>query len=155
MWSLQFFLLSYYNWWSCLHVWKVDMGNKNRQQSLTRGEKVQSKRERETWYFFFSFEKRKRNLKFLSSVLRGEREIWKKKVLHFWEEKKKGISFWEEKEIFLNLQVWEEKEKSEILFPSFEKRKRIMEKGSPLRRREREIDRNMGRKSLKATTKLF
>ena len=34
--------------------------------------------------------------------------------------------------VCLNLQFREEKEKSEILFPSSEKRKRNLEKGSPL-----------------------
>ena len=41
---------------------------------------------------FSNFEKRKRNLKFFSSVLRREREIWKR-VLHFREEKEKWILF--------------------------------------------------------------
>ena len=39
-----------------------------------------------------NFEKRKRNLKFFSPVLRREREIWKS-VLHFREEKEKWILF--------------------------------------------------------------
>ena len=39
-----------------------------------------------------------------------------------------------------NFQFREEKEKCEILFPSFEKRKRNLVKGSPLSRREREMD---------------
>ena len=59
-------------------------------QSLTRGQKVQSRREREILYSF--------------------------------------------------LQFWEEKEKPEIHFPSFERRKRNLKKGSPLSRRERERD---------------
>ena len=59
-------------------------------QSLTRGQKVQSRREREIWYSFLQFR--------------------------------------------------EEKEKPEIHFPSFERRKRNLKKGSPLSRRERERD---------------
>jgi len=62
----------------------------NIRQPLTRGQKVQSRREREIWYSFLQFR--------------------------------------------------EEKEKCEILFPSFEKRKRNLEKCSPLSRREREMD---------------
>ena len=58
--------------------------------------------------------------------------------------KEKGIFFSQvsrgEREFFKSLQLREEKEKSEILFPSFEKRKRNLEKGSPLSRREREMD---------------
>ena len=113
-------------------------------QSLRRGQKVQSRREREIWYSFLqfreekekpeipfpSFERRKRNLKKGSPLSRRERE--------------RGFlfsSFERRKRTFLtNLQFREEKEKSEILFSSFEKRKRNLEKGSPLSRREREMD---------------
>ena len=105
---------------------------------------MSNREEKEKFDILFSnFEKRKRNLKFISPVSRGEKEIWKK-VLHFREEKEKGIFFSQvsrgEREFFLNLQFREEKEKSEILFPSSEKRKRNLEKGSPLSRREREMD---------------
>ena len=62
----------------------------NIRQPLTRGQKVQSRREREIWYSFLQFR--------------------------------------------------EEKEKPEIPFPSFERRKRNLKKGSPLSRRERERD---------------
>ena len=113
-------------------------------QCMTRGQKVQSRREREIWYSFLqfreekekpeipfpSFERRKRNLKKGSPLSRRERE--------------RGFlfsSFERRKRTFLtNLQFREEKEKSEILFSSFEKRKRNLEKGSPLSRREREMD---------------
>ena len=91
--------------------------------------------------FFSNFEKSKRNLKFLSPVLRGEREIWKK-VLHFREEKEKGVVFSQvsrgEREFLLKIsyfekrkrnlkkipQFWEEKEKFGKEFSTFEKRKR-------------------------------
>ena len=59
----------------------------SKEQSLTRGQKVQSRREREIWYSFLQFR--------------------------------------------------EENEKPEIHFPSFERRKRNLKKGSPLSRRER------------------
>ena len=113
-------------------------------QSLTRGQKIQSRREREIWYSFLqfreekekpeipfpSFEKGKRNVKKGSPLSRSERE---RDILF--------SSFERRKRTFLtNLQFREEKEKSEILFSSFEKRKRNLEKGSPLSRREREMD---------------
>ena len=114
------------------------------EQSLTRGQKVQSRREREIWYSFLqfreekekpeihfpSFERRERNLKKGSPLLRRERE---RDFLFSRFQRRKRI-------VFLNLQFREEKEKSEILFPSSEKRKRNLEKGSPLSRREREMD---------------
>ena len=65
-------------------------GKKGLNQCVTRGQKVQSRREREIWNYFLQFR--------------------------------------------------EEKEKSEIPFPSFEERKRNLIKGSPLSRRERERD---------------
>ena len=60
-------------------------------------------------------EKRKRNLKRISPILRGEIEIW--------------ISF---------PQFWEEKEKSNKMFSTFKKIKRYQTKCSQLSRRERE-----------------
>ena len=58
-----------------------------------REAKKSNREEKEKFDILFSnFEKRKRNLKFLSPVSRGEREIWKK-VLHFREEKEKGVFF--------------------------------------------------------------
>ena len=109
-----------------------------------REAKKSNQEEKEKFDILFSnFEKRKRNLKFLSPVSRREGEIWKS-VLHFREVKEKGIFFSQvsrgEREFFKSLQLREEKEKSEILFPSFEKRKRNLEKCSPLSRREREMD---------------
>ena len=50
------------------------------------------------------------------------------------------FSSFKRRKIIISLQLREENEKSEILFPSFEKRKRNLEKGSPLSRREREMD---------------
>ena len=84
-------------------------------QWLTRGKKVQSRREIEIWipfpHFreekekfennFSNFERRKRKLNSLSPVSRGEREIWKQFLL-----------------------FREEREKVKFPFPSFEKRKR-------------------------------
>ena len=90
---------------------------------------------------FSNFEKRKRNLKFLSPVSRREREIWTK-VLNFREEKEKGIFFSEvsrgEREFFNKSPIsrrkreiwnsfphfWEEKEKFGKGFSTFETRKR-------------------------------
>ena len=58
-----------------------------------REAKKSNREEKEKFDILFSnFEKRKRNLKFISPVSRGEKEIWKK-VLHFREEKEKGIFF--------------------------------------------------------------
>ena len=58
-----------------------------------RESKKSNREEKEKFDILFSnIEKRKRNLKFISPVSRGEREIWKK-VLHFREEKEKGIFF--------------------------------------------------------------
>ena len=116
----------------------------NTPQSLTRGQKVRSRREREIWYSFLqfreekekpeipfpSFEKGKRNVKKGSPLSRSERE---RNILFSSFERRKRI-------FFKSLQLREEKEKSEILFPSFEKRKRNLEKCSPLSRREREMD---------------
>ena len=98
--------------------------------SLWREAKKSNREEKEKFDILFSnFEKRKRNLKFLSPVSRGEREIWKK-VLHFREEKEKGIFFSQvsrgEREFFLKVS-------------NFEKRKRNLKFFSPVLRREREI----------------
>ena len=61
--------------------------------SQWREAKKSNREENEKFEVLFSnFEKRTRNLKFLSPVSRGEREIWKK-VLHFWEKKEKGVFF--------------------------------------------------------------
>ena len=99
-------------------------------QALTRGQKVQSRREREIWNSFLqfgeekenseipfsSFEKGKRNLQKASPLLRRERE-W-----HFlfsgFERRKRNFE--------KNLKFREEK--SEIPYPSFEKRKRNLQK---------------------------
>ena len=52
-----------------------------------------------------------------------------------------SLRFWEEKEKFKKKsQISRREEKSEIPYPSFEKRKRKLQKGSPLLRREREMD---------------
>ena len=107
-----------------------------------REAKKSNREEKEKFDILFSnFEKRKRNLKFISPVSRGEKEIWKK-VLHFREEKEKGIFFSQvsrgERESFLKSpisrrereiwnsfpQFWEEKEKFGKGFSTFEKRKR-------------------------------
>ena len=58
-----------------------------------REAKKSNREEKEKFDTLFSnFEKRKRNLKFISPASRGETEIWKK-LLHFREEKEKGIFF--------------------------------------------------------------
>ena len=74
-----------------------------------------SRGEREIWIPCHSFEKRKRNLKSISLISRGEREIW--------------IPF---------PQFREEKEKSDKIFSTFEKRKRNFIYISTISRRERE-----------------
>ena len=66
------------------------------------------------------FEKRKRNLKAISPISRGEREIW----IHF-------------------PQFREEKEKFENHFSNFERRKRKLNSLSLVSRREREIRQNI------------
>ena len=66
------------------------------------------------------FEKRKRNLKAISPISRGEREIW----IHF-------------------PQFREEKEKFENHFSNFERRKRKLSSLSLVSRREREIRQNI------------
>ena len=104
-------------------------------QSLTRGQKVQSRREREIWFSFLqfreekekpeipfpSFERRKRNLKKGSPFLRRGRE---RDFLFSSFERRKRI-------LLTNLQFREEKEKSEMcvcivfLRPNFGRRKTI------------------------------
>ena len=113
-------------------------------QSLTRGQKVQSRREREIWNQFLQFreekekseipfpgyEKRKRNLKSDSQLLRRERE----RVTLF-------SSFKRIKRKWNKILLFrEETEKTEILFSNFEKRKRNLKTDSQLSRREREMD---------------
>ena len=97
-------------------------------QSLTRGQKVKSRREREIWNSFLhfreekekpeipfpSFEKKKRNLKIYSQLSRGEREMG---IL--FSSFKKGKRKWK---YFLHFRG--EKEKFEMLFLNFEKRNR-------------------------------
>ena len=95
-----------------------------------REAKKSNREEKEKFDILFSnFEKRKRNLKFLSPVSRREREMWKR-VLHFREVKEKGIFFSQvsrgEREFFLKVS-------------NFEKRKRNLKFFSPVLRREREI----------------
>ena len=68
-------------------------------------------------------------------------EIWKSQV--GWNPLTRGqkVKSRREREIWYSfLQFREEKEKPEIHFPSFERRKRNLKKGSPLSRRERERD---------------
>ena len=72
-----------------------------RVQSLTRGKKVQSRREREIWISFLHFQEEKEKVIFLSQGSRGEREI--KKIFSTFEKRKRnGFSF---------LKVREENEK--------------------------------------------
>ena len=67
--------------------------------------------------------------------------IWHR---HQWLTRGKKVKSRREREIWkLFLQFWEEKEKSEFPFPSFEKRKRNQTKCSQLSRREREIRQNV------------
>jgi len=127
-----------------------------------REAKKSNREEKEKFDILFSnFEKRKRNLKFLSPVSRGEREIWKNGSPFVRRGRERDFlfsSFERRKRILLtNLQLREEKEKSEILFPSFEKRKRNLEKCSPLSRREREMDIIFSRfeRRMRISTRLF
>ena len=120
-------------------------GNESdRLQCVTRGQKVQSRREREIWNYFLqfreekeksdnpfpSFKKRKRNLKKDSQLSRRERE---RDILFssFKMRKRK----WKKIHHFR-----EETEKFEMLFSNFEKRKRNLKTDSRLLRREREVD---------------
>ena len=101
-------------------------------------------------------EKRKRNLKLLSPISRGEGEIWNA-FTQFWEEiekferrfstfekrKKKRYSFLklqEEKEEVKKSPLSRRAEKLEMLFSSFEKSKRSLKTDSSLSRREWEKD---------------
>ena len=112
-------------------------------QCVTRGQKVQSRREREIWNCFLqfreekekfenpfpSFEKRKRNLKKDSQLSRRERE---RNILFssFKRRKRK----WK-----LIHHFREETGKFEMLFSNSERRKRNLKTDSPLSRQEREM----------------
>ena len=103
------------------------------------------------------FENRKRNLKTISPISRGEREIWipfpqfrekKEKFENYFshfERRKRNrnslspVSRREREFLKQFLPFREEKEKVEFPFPSFEKRRRNQTKFSQLSRREREI----------------
>ena len=88
------------------------------------------------------FKKRKRNLKTISPISRGEREIWI--PCHSFEKRKGNLKSTSlisrgEREIWIPFpQFREEKEKSDKIFSTFEKRKRNFIYISTISRRERE-----------------
>ena len=113
-------------------------------QSLTRGQKVQSRREREIFFSFLQFweEKEKPEIPFPSFE---RRKRYLKKWFSICEKRKrKGFSFIkfrEETENFVNKSPISRRER-EIWnsFPQFWEEKEKFGKGSPLWRREREMD---------------
>ena len=88
------------------------------------------------------FEKRKRNLKTISPISRGEREIWI--PCHSFEKRKGNLKSTSlisrgEREIWIPFpQFREEKEKSDKIFSTFEKRNWNFKSTSPISRGERE-----------------